>query len=191
MLPTWLSLQPAASSCSYPGCRRPAPLPGVEFPPFPPSLLQPPPRPHPPDTDTQGLLLRCLRIPGGGRAEDGDACGARTLWGSGRGPGGGSAAGAAGAALQKGRRMGRSWGAGGRGRRGLKRRRAQVGLPRSLAIGDAPTSATNSLPPLCPAPSGAPDPSTVSAARRPGRCGHRGCWEEGDESAGPEEVSRI
>lgn len=135
--------------------------------------------------DTPCLLLRYLRILGGGLGEDRDACGARRLLGSGRGPGGGSAAGAAGAALQKGRRMGRSWGAGGRGRRGLKGRRAQVGLPRSLVIGDAPTFASNSLLPPCPVSSRVPDPSTVSAVQRPGRCGQRGSWVEGTNLRDP------
>ncbi|KAL6081537.1 hypothetical protein STEG23_021713, partial [Scotinomys teguina] len=55
--------------------------------------------------------------------------------------------------------MGRSWGAGGRGRRGLKGRRAQVGLPRSLAINDDPIFDSSSLP--YPAPSGAQDLSTM------------------------------
>lgn len=42
---------------------------------------------------------------------------------------------------RRGRRMGRSWGAGRRGRRGLKGRRTQVGFPPRLAIRGAPTSA--------------------------------------------------
>lgn len=130
----------------------------------------------PQDTDTPCLLLRCLGTLGVGPGEDRDANGAWKLLGSGREPGGGSAAGAAGVALQKGRRMGRSWGADGRGRRGLKGRRAQVGLPWSLAISDEPTFYSSSL--LCSAPSGAPDPSTVSAERRLGSSGRLGCWEK-------------
>lgn len=183
VLPTWAVLQPATSSCCHPDCRRPAPLPGVGFlrSPLPPLLQGPPRHRHP------CLLLRCLRILGVGPGEDRDANGAWKLLGSGREPGGGSAAGAAGVALQKGRRMGRSWGADRRGRRGLKGRRAQVGLPWSLAISDEPTFYSSSLP--CSAPSGAPDPSTVSAERRLGGCGRLGCWEKG--SAGPEEVSRV
>lgn len=147
VLSIWLSLQSSASSFCYPSHPTSTPAAAAD---------QRPSRAWgfcgflrlcfrvPSDTDTQCLLLRYLRILGGGLGEDRDACGAWTLLGSGRGPGGGSAAGAA---LQKGRRMGRSWGAGGRGRRGLKGRRAQVGLPRSLVIGDAPTFASNSLLP--------------------------------------------
>lgn len=131
----------------------------------------------PQDTDTPCLLLRCLRILGEGPGEDRAANGTWKLLGSNREPGGGSAAGAAGVALQKGRRMGRSWGAGGRGRRGLKGRRAQVGLLWSLAISDEHTFYPSSLP--CSAPSGAPDPSTVSAGRRLGGCERLRCWEEG------------
>lgn len=128
-------------------------------------------------------VLRCLRILGEGQGKDGDGSGAWKLLGSGREPGGGSAAGAAGVALQKGRRMGRSWGAGGQGRRGLKGRRAQVGLPWSLAVSDEPTFDSSSLP--CSAPSGAPDPSTVSAERRLGGCGRLRCWEEGTSLRDP------
>lgn len=173
MLPTWSVLQPATSSCCHPDCRRPAPLPGVGFPWFPPPGLC---CRVPQDTDTPCLLLRCLGTLGVGPGEDRDANGAWKLLGSRREPGGGSAAGAAGVALQKGRRMGRSWGADGRGRRGLKGRRAQVGLPWSLAISDEPTFYSSSL--LCSAPSGAPDPSTVSAERRLGSSGRLGCWEK-------------
>lgn len=143
---------------------------GFRGPPLLPLLQGPPRHRHP------CLLLRCLRILGVGPGEDRDANGAWKLLGSGREPGGASAAGAAGVALQKGRRMGRSWGADGRGRRGLKGRRAQVGLPWSLAISDEPTFYSSSLP--CSAPSGAPDPSTVSAERRLGGCGRLGCWEK-------------
>jgi hypothetical protein len=60
---------------------------------------------------------------------------------------------------RRGRRMGRSWGAGGGGRRGLKGRRAQVGFPPRLAIGEVPTFAWSSLRLPCPAPSGALDRS--------------------------------
>lgn len=125
----------------------------------------------PRDMDTSCLLLRCLRILGEGR----EMARMPAVLGSSWAPGGGREEGAplAGAALQKGRRMGRSWGAGGRGRRGLKGRRAQVGLPWSLAISEDPIFDSSSLP--YPAPSGAPDPSTVSAARRLGGCGRRGC----------------
>ncbi|MEJ1283193.1 follistatin-like 1 [Cricetulus griseus] len=55
--------------------------------------------------------------------------------------------------------MGRSWGAGGRGRRGLKGRRTQVGLPRSLATRNDPVSDFRSLP--YPTSSRARDPTTM------------------------------
>lgn len=98
--------------------------------------------------------------------------------------------------LQKGEENGRSWGAGGRGRRGLEGRRGQVGFPSRLAISKAPAFelAAAALPRALRRSGrdhGEVRGAALSRARWPGPSGRPRVAGRRGELAGPEEVSGV